>query len=228
MKEDEDDVDVHRFMGQSFVMHRDHYEFTRLILPLQINAPHTGFRKIERTNHVFEYNEKFIYVLGADIILQDVLSRPDMPVHAKTNVMLPTKDGLYLGALVPIDLKAGANMKSHGMDRARKGTRAWHGNRELPFSMIDIHTTVPARSFADERAIYERWHNLLRAPKETGLLLRLCQHFINPDTYSLDQQDAEALKALFGAVNDMVRGPAWAHASVFKHAKDPPGYQKAS
>lgn len=203
----QDDLFEHFFSANHHKLEARHFEQHRRLLPLAIKrSAHLAKRKVSNTKVPFYYNEKFMYVIGAAILLHTALNDPRANPMASNSVILPTTDGFYVGDVEPIDApsfvpKRSVTLDYEGHKQFRMDVVTGKEADDLPTSAIKLRTTIKRKHCVrNEGIIHDRMRAILAPLHHDGTLRALC------DVYGRSGEPYRAfMKTLQPSVDNTLR-----------------------
>lgn len=207
--------DVHYFGGCIYQLSSRMSQQTIRPYPIAIaRAAHIALRKMSRTDVPYYYNEKFVYVLGAALLMHMALNDKRVDPLARRSVMIPTKNGFYLGDTHPIKFDQVLNMnrsmkvtctgpKRHTFEEIPMKAAA-----DLPQTALMLRTTMDIkRCSRQERELREKLHAVLSPAYHEGELAGVCSAY----AYGYERQDEvkEAIQPFVDPLVDIIRSDLW-------------------
>ncbi len=213
------DQDQHYFLGASYTMRPFHFHRAQQFLPLCVVAPHLAKRKISAKHpEQFEYNERFLYVLGASIIIARAIDSGLVNPESQRSVYIPTHNGWYAGTYDAVTVRNVNLSRWLQFDISRARTwkiqaRNMQQSDDVPANMVTLLTTIPTEKFfRRDHIICDGLRSILQPAKASGLLRRICQNYVDPVAMPLTESDAQKMAQMVTAMTGLMNGNLWLDA----------------
>lgn len=218
----------HHFLCTSYTMRQFHFHRAQQFMPLSVVGPHLALRKISaRQGEVFAYDPRFVYVMAAALIIARAIESGQVHPESAKNILIPTHNGLYAGRYEPMPPFAGTlnRWMQYDMNRSRTWNLTGRGmaeSGEVPERMVVLLTTIPVEKFYPrDHVIAAGLRAILHPAKESGLLKKLCLHYVDPVSAPLTEAETQQSAQMVADMTALMNGPEWLDAALHKGRVNP-------
>lgn len=219
----QDDLLTHGYLGTYYSMSVDRFLFARRPYPLLLQADKISQEKKRRIGIPLEYDAKFMYVIGASIVLQQAINHEDVAPENGEFLILPTQKGFYTGFMT--DSVYASSQHPLGMQMAcveRRGFQIQRSGYNEPATDIQPRRIVHLRHAKGIhdcpphlKAMREGLADTLRPAHESGLLVKICKNYVAGDAFPLKPEEKRTFDELLTRVRTIVQGPTWTRSANF-------------